>query len=44
LILKLFRKKKKKPPEPVKPEVIPWDVPLDQTTGNIRVEGGGPIP
>jgi hypothetical protein len=40
LILKILkRKKKKKFVGPVKPEPIPWDVPLDQTTPKIHFEG-----
>ena len=39
-MLKLFKKnKKKRPVLPVKPEPIPWDVPLDQTTPKIRIRG-----
>jgi hypothetical protein len=39
----LFKKKKKKPPEPVKPDPPGWDVPLDQTTGLWRVERDKPL-
>jgi hypothetical protein len=42
LILRLFKKKKKKKPEPWKPDPPPWDVPLDQTTANVRYIGGLP--
>jgi hypothetical protein len=41
LIRKLFKKmkRKKKFVGPIQPEEIPWDVPLDQTTPKIHVQG-----
>lgn len=30
--------------EPIKAEEIPWDVPLDQTTGKIYILGVGEFP
>jgi hypothetical protein len=36
LILRLLKKKKKKPLRPVKANPPPWDVPLDQTKPKRR--------
>ncbi|HJZ37608.1 MAG TPA: hypothetical protein VJ204_15170 [Solirubrobacterales bacterium] len=43
MIFGIFKKKKKKRPEPVKPDPPGWDVPLDQTTGLWRVERDKPL-
>ncbi len=42
MIFGLFKKKKKKPPEPVRPDPPGWDVPLDQTVSLWEVERGKP--
>jgi hypothetical protein len=39
LIRRIFKKRRKKKPEPVKANPPAWDVPLDQTTSEWRKEG-----